>query len=59
MRLAWSSWKNFCPDYKIIECNHHSCGLARNEGLEIAHGRYIWFVDGDDWIIYYDVTADV
>lgn len=45
-------------DYKIIECNHHSCGLARNEGLEMAHGRYIWFVDGDDWIIYYDVIPN-
>lgn len=39
-------------DFKIIECEDHSCGLARNRGLDIAQGRYIWFVDGDDWLIY-------
>lgn len=41
--------------YKIIECDHHSCGFARNEGLNIAQGEFIWFIDGDDWIIYPDV----
>lgn len=45
-------------NYKIIKCNHHSCGLARNEGLEIATGEYVWFLDGDDWIIYPNVVYD-
>lgn len=45
-------------DVKIIECEDHSCGLARNRGLDIAQGRYIWFVDGDDWIIYPNVLKD-
>lgn len=44
--------------YKIIKCNHHSCGLARNEGLKVARGEFIWFLDGDDWVIYPLVVKD-
>lgn len=24
--------------------------MARNTGLQYAHGDYVWFIDGDDWI---------
>lgn len=47
--------RNIIEEYgvadQIIECSVHSCGLARNIGLEASHGEYIWFIDGDDWLI--------
>lgn len=48
-------------NYSIMTCCVHSCGLARNIGLVQAKGDYIWFVDGDDWILgidNYDLILD-
>ena len=52
---------NYMSDfnYQILKCNVHSCGLARNVALDQAQGTYIWFLDGDDWLIYPNVLQDV
>ena len=35
---------------RIINCKQQGCGPARNAGMDIASGEYIWFMDGDDWL---------
>lgn len=35
----------------IINCETQGCGPARNAGFDIAHGEYVWFMDGDDWLL--------
>lgn len=44
-------WKGTYKKISLIECNVQSCGLARNEGMKKAQGTYIWFIDGDDWLL--------
>ena len=34
---------------KIINKNHENAGIARNEGLKIAKGEYLSFLDSDDY----------
>ena len=39
-------------DARIIIIRQHNCGLAaaRNRGLDISRGKFIYFCDSDDWI---------
>ena len=46
-------------DCKMIECTTQGCGPARNAALDIARGRYIWMLDGDDWLLSDTAVRDV
>lgn len=38
-------------DYiKVIHQTNQGVSVARNNGIKLAKGEYIWFVDGDDWL---------
>ena len=36
--------------YKLIRQSNQGQSIARNAGLEVATGEFVWFVDADDWI---------
>ena len=38
------------PRVRVIHKENGGLSSARNAGVRQAKGRYIWFVDGDDWI---------
>lgn len=39
------------PDVSVMRQNHAGPGAARNRGLDAARGRYVQFVDGDDFLL--------
>lgn len=40
-------------------CDIQGCGEARNTGFAVATGNYIWFMDGDDWLLSETAIKDV
>lgn len=38
-------------EYEVYEVHEGCAGGARNVGLDHCNSRYIWFIDGDDWLV--------
>jgi glycosyltransferase involved in cell wall biosynthesis len=38
------------PNVKVVSQENQRQGIARNTGLKIASGDYVWFIDSDDYI---------
>lgn len=47
--LAWEDWQR-SERVQIIETNHRERSVARNTGATFARGRYLHFLDDDDWL---------
>ena len=48
--IICDEWKSRDPRIKVIHQKNGGLSHARNEGLKIATGEFISFVDSDDWI---------
>lgn len=42
-------WKQRDSRIKVIHKNNTGLGMARNSGIDVATGKYVVFIDSDDW----------
>lgn len=40
------------PEVRLIQQTNKGASTARNRGLEEAQGKWVWFVDADDQVIW-------
>ena len=48
-RLPWQDWQA-STRVRIINTSRHERSVARNTGAAIARGKYMHFLDDDDWL---------
>ena len=48
--IICDEYSNKYENIKVIHKKNNRVAAARNDGIKIATGKYIAFVDGDDWI---------
>jgi glycosyltransferase involved in cell wall biosynthesis len=48
--LPKAEWQN-SPRVRILSTNRQERSVARNTGAAVAEGRYLHFLDDDDWIL--------
>lgn len=49
--IAEKNSKEYPGVIKVVNQENQGLSMARNNGLKVANGEYVWFVDSDDYLL--------